>query len=138
MTAQHGKDILLKIEDPSGSSTYVTMAGLRAKTISLNARSVDVTHADSPDAWREILPGAGVKTASISGSGVFKDSSADQVVRAAFFAQQIRNWQVVIPGFGTLSGLFQVAALEYAGEFDREAVYSLTLSSAGAIAFTPI
>ncbi|MBL4617067.1 MAG: phage major tail protein, TP901-1 family [Robiginitomaculum sp.] len=135
MAAQSGKDILLKIENPQGSSTFVTMAGLLAKTISLNARSVDVTNTDSPDAWRELLPGAGVKTASISGSGVFKDEAADEAVRVAFFAQEIRNWQITIPDFGTLTGLFQIAALEYAGEYDGEAVYSLTLSSAGAIQF---
>ncbi len=138
MTAQHGKDILLKIEEPSGSATYVTMAGLRARTISLNAQAVGVTHTDSPNAWRELLPGAGVKTASVSGSGVFKDAGADELVRAAFFAQDIRNWQIIIPDFGSLTGPFQIAALEYAGDFDREAVYSLTLSSAGAIVFAAI
>ncbi|PHR60845.1 MAG: phage major tail protein, TP901-1 family [Robiginitomaculum sp.] len=138
MTAQHGKDILLKIEEPSGSATYVTMAGLRARSISLNAQAVDVTHTDSPNAWRELLPGAGVKTASVSGSGVFKDAAADELVRAAFFAQDIRNWQIIIPDFGSLTGPFQIAALEYAGDFDREAVYSLTLSSAGAIVFAAI
>ena len=135
MTAQHGKDILLKIENPAGSSTYVTMAGLRARTISFNARPVDVTNTDSPDAWRELLPGAGLKTVSVSGSGVFKDAAADEAMRVAFFAQDTRNWQIIIPDFGSLTGPFQIAELEYAGDFDREAVYSLTLSSAGAILF---
>ncbi len=138
MTAQYGKDILLKIEDPIGSSTYHTMAGLRARTISLNAKPIDVTNTDSPEAWRELLPGAGVKTASISGAGVFKDSNADAAIRTAFFAQEIRNWEITIPDFGRLTGAFQIAALEYAGEYDREAVYSLTLSSAGAISFVAI
>ncbi len=138
MNAQNGKDILLKIEEPAGSATFVTMAGLRARTISLNANAVDITNTDSPDAWRELLPGAGVKTVSVSGSGVFKDSAADEAVRATFFLQEARNWQVIIPGFGTLGGLFQVAALEYAGDYDREAIYSLTLSSAGAISFAAV
>ncbi len=138
MNAQNGKDILLKIEEPAGSATFVTMAGLRARTISLNANAVDITNTDSPDAWRELLPGAGVKTVSVSGSGVFKDSAADEAVRATFFSQETRNWQVIIPGFGTLGGLFQVAALEYAGDYDREAIYSLTLSSAGAISFAAV
>jgi TP901-1 family phage major tail protein len=138
MSAQNGKDILLKIEDPVGSSSFVTMAGLRARTISLNAGSIDITNTDSPEAWRELLPGAGVKTASISGSGVFKDSAADAAIRAAFFAQEVRNWQILIPDFGSLTGAFQIAALEYAGEYDREAVYSLTLSSAGALAFAAV
>ncbi len=137
MTMQRGKDILLKLEDPTGSSTFVTMAGLRARTISLNAKTVDTTNADSVGAWRELLPGAGVKSLSVSGSGVFTDSTADEAVRGAFFAQEARKWQVIIPDFGVMEGIMQIAALEYAGEFDGEAVYSLTLASAGNITFTP-
>lgn len=137
MTMQRGKDILLKLEDPTGSSTFVTMAGLRARTISLNAKTVDTTNADSVGAWRELLPGAGVKSLSVSGSGVFTDSTTDEAVRGAFFAQEARKWQVIIPDFGVMEGIMQIAALEYAGEFDGEAVYSLTLASAGNITFTP-
>jgi len=138
MAMQRGKDILLKMEEPAGSSTYLTMAGLRARTISLNAKTVDATNADSIGEWRELLPGAGVKSISVSGSGVFTDDAADEAVRSAFFAQEARNWQVIIPAFGTLQGAMQIAALEYSGEFDGEAVYSLTLASAGVISFTPL
>ncbi len=138
MAMQRGKDILLKMEEPAGSSTYLAMAGLRARTISLNAKTVDATNADSIGQWRELLPGAGVKSVSVSGSGVFTDDAADEAVRSAFFAQESRNWQVIIPAFGTLQGAMQIAALEYSGEFDGEAVYSLTLASAGAISFTPL
>lgn len=138
MTMQRGKDILLKLEDPTGSSIFITMAGLRARTISLNAKIIDTTNADSAGEWRELLPGAGVKSLSVSGSGVFTDSAADEAIRSVFFAQDARRWQVIIPNFGALDGVMQVAALEYAGEFDGEAVYSLTLASAGAISFTPL
>ncbi|MDQ7018074.1 MAG: phage major tail protein, TP901-1 family [Robiginitomaculum sp.] len=138
MTMQRGKDILLKLEDPAGSSTFVSMAGLRARTISLNAKTVDTTNADSVGAWRELLPGSGVKSLSVSGSGVFTDTAADVAIRSVFFAQEARRWQLVIPAFGILDGVMQIAALEYAGDFDGEAVYSLTLASAGNISFTPI
>ncbi len=138
MGVQRGKDILLKLEDPAGSGLFVTVAGLRARTISLNARTVDITDADSPGAWRELLPGASVRTVSVSGSGVFRDSAGDEAVRASFFAQEARNWQIILPDFGQLDGAFQVAALEYAGEYDGEAVYSLTLASAGAINFVAL
>ncbi len=138
MTMQRGKDILLKLEDPAGSSIFFTMAGLRARTISLNAKTVDATNTDSVGAWRELLPGAGVKSLAVSGSGVFTDSAADAAIRSVFFAQEARKWQIVIPDFGTLEGAMQIAALEYAGEFDGEAVYSLSLASAGNITFTPL
>jgi len=136
MTAQKGKDILLKIGDGGAPESYAALAGLRARTISLNARTVDATDADSADGWRELLPGAGVKSASVSGSGVFRDQASDETSRSVFFNGQARNFQIVIPDFGVLEGLFQIAALEYSGQFDGEAQYALTLASAGAIGFT--
>ncbi len=136
MTAQHGKDLLLKLGDGGSPETFATVAGLRAKTISLNARVVDATDADSPNAWRELMPGAGVKSASIAGSGLFKDSASDAAVRAVFFAQTADSWRIVIPDFGTLEGRFLVAALEYSGRFDGVAQYAVTLASARELAFS--
>lgn len=135
MTIQAGKDILLKLSDGGDPPDFVSVAGLRMKTISLNARAVDVTHADSAGGWRELMAGAGLKTCTISGAGVFLDSAADARVRQAFFDQAAAGWQVIIPDFGRLSGDFLVAALDYSGRHDGEAAWSMTLSSAGALEF---
>ena len=138
MAAQKGKDILLKIGDGAGPEVFTTVAGLRARTISLNARSVDATDSDSAGRWRELLAGAGVRQASVSGAGVFRDATSDALIRAAFFAQSADNWQLVVPDFGVLEGPFLVAALEYAGEHEGEATYAITLASAGEITFTAL
>ena len=135
MAAQKGKDLLLKI-DTSGSGSFSTVAGLRSRQIAFNAESVDVTDADSSGRWRELLAGAGVKRAALSGAGIFKDAATDASVRQVFFDGTIRDWQVVVPDFGTISGPFQVTALEYSGEHDGEIAYEIALESAGAIAFT--
>jgi TP901-1 family phage major tail protein len=136
MAAQAGKDILLKISD--GASGFVTVAGLRARTISLNAKTIDATDSDSAGRWRELLAGAGVRSVAVSGSGVFRDAAADGEVRTSFFDQSARTWRLVIPDFGQLEGPFIVAALEYAGEHDGEAAFALSLASAGAVSFTAI
>lgn len=137
MAAQKGKDLLLKI-DTSGSGSFAAVAGLRSRRIRFNAETVDVTNSDSTGRWRELLAGAGVRRASISGSGIFKDADADAdaSVREIFFAGTIRDWQVVVPDFGTLEGPFQVTALEYSGQHDGEVAYELALESAGEIGFT--
>ena len=83
--------------------------------------------------WRELLSGAGVKTAAISGAGVFKDEGTDERARQIFFDGEIPDFQVIIPGFGTIEGPFQVAALEYAGTHNGEATYELSLASAGVL-----
>jgi TP901-1 family phage major tail protein len=136
MSIQPGKAILLKIGDGAEPQNFVAAAGLRMKTISLNARSVDVTSADSAGGWRELLAGAGVKTCSVSGAGVFVDAAADEAVRQAFFDQSAGDWQLVIPDFGVIEGAFQVAALDYSGRHDGEAAWAMTLASAGALGFT--
>jgi len=135
MAAQRGKDMLLKIGDGADPQAFTTVAGLRARTISLNARTVDATDSDSAGRWRELLAGAGVRSATVSGAGVFRDAASDALIREAFFAQAARTWRLVIPDFGTLEGPFLVAALEYAGEHEGEATYALTLASAGAVSF---
>ncbi|WP_421907175.1 phage major tail protein, TP901-1 family [Mameliella sp.] len=135
MTAQNGKDLLIKV-DVSG--TFETLAGLRATRISFNAEQVDVTTMESSGGWRELLAGAGVKSASLSGSGVFKDGATDERARQIFFDGVTPAFQVIIPDFGTVEGPFQVTSIEYAGAHDGEATYELALASAGALSFTAV
>ncbi len=137
MTAQKGRDLLLKI-DATGAGSFVTVAGLRANTIAFNAETVDVTHQESAGAWRELLAGAGIKSAAITGNGIFKDASTDSTMRGYFFDGTIADWQVIVPGFGTLQGPFQITALELAGRHDGEVTFELALASAGAITFTAL
>ena len=134
MGAQKGKDLLVKLGDGSGG--YTTLAGLRTRTLSLNAKAVDVTDADSAGRWRELLDGAGVRQMTVSGAGVFRSAAADAAMRQAFFDGAAKPFRLVAPGLGTFDGPFLVAALEYAGAHDGEATYALTLASAGALAFT--
>jgi TP901-1 family phage major tail protein len=134
MAAQRGKDLLIKL-DMTGQGSFQTVAGLRATRITFNAETVDVTTLESPGRWRQLLGGAGVRSASISGSGVFRDQATDERARAIFFSGDIPTIQVIIPDFGTVGGPFQITSLEYSGQHDGEAVYELSLASAGAISF---
>jgi len=134
MSAQRGKDLLIKIGDGASPETFATVVGLKATTLAFNATNVDVTNADSASEWRELLA-AGVKSATVSGSGVFKDASSDAALRAAFFNQALLNFQIVIPSFGTLTGPFKIASLQYEGPYDGEVKISLSLASAGALTF---
>ena len=135
MAAQKGKDLLLKL-DSDGAGTFVTVAGLRARSIAVNAESVDITHAESSGRWRELLEGAGTKNARLSGGGVFKDAASDALIRQYVFNGTIRPWQIVIPDFGTMQGLFQVTSLDFSGRHDGEVAFELTLESAGELVFT--
>ena len=137
MGAQQGKDLLIKM-DMTGGGQFDTIAGLRATRISFNAESVDVTSLESQGGWRELLAGAGVKSASLSGSGIFKDEATDERARQVFFDGATPDFQVIIPDFGIVEGAFQVTSIEYAGNHNGEATYELSLASAGQLSFTTI
>lgn len=134
MAVQNGRDLLIKM-DMTGSNSFETIAGLRASRLSFNSETVDVTSLDSQGGWRELLAGAGVKSASISGSGVFRDAATDERARVVFFQGEIPRFQVLIPGFGTVEGPFQITSIEYAGSYNGEATYEMALASAGALEF---
>jgi len=132
MAAQKGKDLLIKIADGAG---YTTVAGLRTRRIAFNAETVDITHAESAGRWRELLNGAGIKRAGVAGRGLFRDEASDALMREAFFDGAVKNYQIVIPDFGTIEGAFQIVSLEFAGEHNGEVTYELALESAGALTF---
>ncbi len=137
MGAQHGKDLLVKI-DMTGSGQFETIAGLRATRVSFNAEAVDVTSLESQGGWRELLAGAGVKSAAISGSGIFRDEGTDERARQLFFDAETPAFQIIVPDFGIVEGPFQVTAIEYAGSHNGEATYELSLASAGRLQFTAL
>ncbi|QIE41646.1 phage major tail protein, TP901-1 family [Rhodobacteraceae bacterium SC52] len=137
MAVQNGKDLLIKL-DIDGAGDFQTVAGLRASRISFNAETVDVTSLDSAGGWRELLGGAGMRSASLSGSGVFRDAATDARAREVFFAGIVPKFQVFIPDFGVVEGAFQITALEYAGSHDGEASYEMSMASSGSLSFTAL
>ena len=137
MSAQSGKDLLLKV-DLDGTGVFVTMAGLRATRLTFNAGSIDVTSTDSAGGWRELLGGGGVKSASVSGSGIFRDADTDARARQLFFDGTVPEFQIIIPDFGIVEGAFQITSLEYGGTHDGEATYEIALASAGQLTFTAL
>ncbi|MDD8023493.1 MAG: phage major tail protein, TP901-1 family [Paracoccaceae bacterium] len=137
MAAQNGKDLLIKL-DLTGGGQFETIAGLRATRISFNAETVDVTSLESQGGWRELLGGAGVRSAAISGSGVFKDAATDERARQIFFDGEVPEFQVIIPDFGIVQGPFMITAVEYSGSHNGEATYELSMASAGALSFTAL
>ena len=137
MGAQNGKDLLVKV-DMTGSGQFQSIAGLRATRVSFNAENVDVTSLESQGGWRELLSGAGVKSAAISGSGIFRDEGPDERARHLFFDGETPDFQIVIPDFGIVEGPFQVTSIEYAGSHNGEATYEMSLASAGALTFSAL
>jgi TP901-1 family phage major tail protein len=134
MAAQSGKDMLLKL-DQTGSGSFLTVAGLRTRALALNAAAIDVTDAESAGRWRELLAGGGIKRAAVSGTGIFKDQASDAKIREIFFGGTLRNWQLILPDFGVVTGLFQITALEFSADHAGEVTFDIALESAGELGF---
>ncbi|MGJ8526901.1 phage major tail protein, TP901-1 family [Maritalea sp.] len=135
MSAQSGRDMLLKL-DETGAGAFATVAGIRTRQMSFNAQSIDTTDSYSAGQWRELLAGGGIRTASISGGGVFKDATSDARIRELFFSGELRNWQLILPDFGTIEGQFQITSLEFSADHTSEVSFEIALESAGQISFS--
>ena len=83
-----------------------------------------------------MLPQGGVQSMTISGSGVFTDTSAEQQLRTDFGGSTFTSYSFIVPDLGIFAGTFQITSLEFAGEFNGEATYSVTLESSGAVTFS--
>lgn len=138
MSAQNGALVLLKMGDGgTPTETFTTIGGMRANSFTLNNQAVDATNKDS-GAWRQLLEGAGIRAVSLSGSGIFTDSAAEETLRSAAFNNSIDNYELHFGNGDKLSGAFQITSYNRGGSYDGEETYSASFASAGAITFTTV
>ena len=132
MAAQRGGALLLKMDI---SGTMTTIGGLRSTSITINDEAVDITNKDSGSS-RTLLPSGGILSMTVSASGVFTDATSEQTLRSKVHQSTFESYNIIIPDLGTYAGQFMIASLEYAGEYNGEVTYAITLESSGAITFT--
>lgn len=140
MAAGKGSSFLLK-ENSTG--TPATVGGLRSTSMSINGEMVDITNKDSNafissgnDKARDLLQGGGVRSMSLTASGVFTDSSTENLVRGFAFDGAIQNYDLVFSDGSKIAGAFLITSYERAGEYNGEETYSLTLESHNTITYT--
>lgn len=132
MAMEKGSAFLLKVGDGGSPVAYATVAGLRTTQLSINGEAVVVTSKDS-FGWRELLSGAGVRSVSVSGAGVFTGSAAEARVKANALAGLLDDYRLSFESGATMTGRFLVTRLDYAGDFNGERSYTLSLESSGAV-----
>jgi TP901-1 family phage major tail protein len=137
MAVQQGAALLVKIGDGASPEVFTTVAGLQDTSISINQETVDVTNKDSSRV-RTLLAQGGVKSFSISGSGIFQDSASEQSVLTAFDGASFTNFQFLVPDYNTFTGAFQVTTLDYSGTYNGAVQYSMSFESAGAITIATV
>lgn len=132
MAAQKGRSILLKISDGSSPASFTTIAGIRSRTITVNNESVDITTSDEAP-WRQLMGDVGLRSVSLSGSGVFQDDAAVNSIEDLALAGTLEEFQIVFGNGDIMQGVFQVTSFEYGGEHTAEQTYSISLESGGIV-----
>ncbi len=132
MAVEKGSAFLLKVGDGAANPQFATVAGLRTTQLSINGESVVVTNKDS-GGWRQLLSGAGVRSVSVSGAGVFTGSGAETRIKASALAGVLDDYRLQFESGETMTGRFLVTRLDYAGDFNGERSYTLSLESSGAV-----
>lgn len=132
MAVEKGSAFLLKVGDGSVTPVFATVAGLRTTQLSINGETVVVTNKDS-GGWRELLAGAGVRSVSVSGAGVFTGSAAETRVKGNALAGTLDDYRLSFESGETMTGSFLVTRLDYAGDFNGERSYTLSLESSGVV-----
>ena len=132
MPIEKGSAFLLKVGNGAVPLAFTTVAGLRTTQMSVNAETVVVTNQGS-GGWRELLSGAGVRSVSLSGSGVFTGSVAEARIKTNALSGAVDDYQVSFESGETITGRFLITRLDYAGDFNGERTYTLALESSGAV-----
>ncbi|MEN2786486.1 phage tail protein [Sphingomonas qilianensis] len=132
MAVERGSAFLLKVGNGAVPIVYQTVAGLRTTQLSVNGEMVATTSKDS-GGWRDLLSGAGVRSVSVSGAGVFTGSAAEVRIKSNALSGVLDDYRLSFESGETMTGKFLVTRLDYAGEFNGERSYTVSLESSGPV-----
>ena len=133
MAAEKGSAFLLKVGNGGNPPVFATVAGMRTTQMSVNGEPVNVTSKDS-GGWRELLSGAGIRSVSVSASGIFTGSASESRVKGNALAGLLDDYELSFEGGERMRGRFLVTRLDYAGDYNGERTYALALESSGEVA----
>lgn len=129
-----GKDFLLKMGDGASPEVFTTVAAQRSTSFSINNEQIDVTDKDD-SRWRKLLEG-GVRSMSLSSSGLISDAATYGSLLTNATQGLIKNYQIIFGDGSTFEGAFHLATIEGSGEHTDAQQYSITLESAGDITYS--
>ena len=131
-----GREFLIQALTAVVPETWETMAGGRSVSMTLNGETVDITDQQTAP-WRVLLADAGIRSMSLSISGVFNDDASQARAIARQMAATIDAYQVISEAGDSFAGDFQISTVERSGEYSDAEQFSISLESSGEIIYTP-
>lgn len=96
MTMQAGNSFLLQVSRQWDTNDYVTVAACRSNGLNLSSAMVDVTNRSS-NGWAQATGGGGIKSASLSASGIVNTGSSQDLLLDAFDSEIQATGTVTFP-----------------------------------------
>ena len=132
MSVEKGSAFLLKVGNGATPLVYTTMAGLRTTQLTIGGETVVVTNKGS-GGWRELLSGAGVRSVSVAGAGIFTGSGAETRLKSNALTGVLDDYELSFESGERLQGKFLVSRLDFSGDYNAERTYTLSLESSGPV-----
>lgn len=136
MPSQKGRDLLLKIGDGAEDENFTAIGAARTVAMAVNNQPVDAT--TMADGGVQVLSvAAGVQSLSLRLDGLFKDSAAEETLRAAAFDRTLRHYRLHFPNGSHYTAPFVIESYSRGGSHDGLETFSVALARSGAGDFTP-
>jgi TP901-1 family phage major tail protein len=132
-----GKMMLLQLGDGAETETFTGVCGIKDKSFSINNEVVDTTRpdCDNPSAPLNYSGAYGIRTISISGSGVAVSQERYQRVAKHAVDQEYVSAKIIIPLWGTFTGTVLFNKVDTSGPMSGEVEFSIELTMSGEITF---
>jgi len=131
-----GALFLIQVEDALLSDNYIDIACMVSTSMSESTEEIDVSaKCNSP--YKHLMEG-GTQSMSLSMNGPFNNDESMGIMMEASNAGSILNYKITSGAGDLYAGAFLITSCERSGDNNAAEQYSLSLSSAGAIAYTPV
>lgn len=136
MPSHKGRDFLFKIGDGEESESFATLGAARIVSLSIDNQPLDATAMDS-DGMQQLDADGGVQSMVVRLDGLFKDSAAEALLRAAAFDRSAANYRLIFPNGDQYNATFVVESYTRGGSYDGLESFTATLRRSGAGSYTP-
>jgi TP901-1 family phage major tail protein len=130
-----GKDLLLQMGNGASPEVFTTIGAMKSNSLTINNEKVDVTTKDDM-AWQALLA-CGVRSMAVTASGPISSDVVQKALELAANTSPIKNFKIVTGRLDVYQGSFLIGSFARSGEHNGAEQWTLSLDSAGAIAYTP-
>lgn len=125
-----GKDMLLKTGTWSGGTA---VAGFTTNTMTINNQVIDASNKDSQ--FRQLIAG-GIRSLTISGSGVASDAAGWETFKSACQSGAVTAMAMGSEDSDTVEASFIVTSFSITGEYQGAQTFDFTAESVGTVTYT--